>query len=720
MLLSFSYDAKAQLPNCAGYDSTLIFIHSGSNIMAYDPSLPLSAANPWVFLTSTISLAGLTISNNLNGGAASPTFYTNSGGNYWYYNGAGWTNTGHAVPTVNPGGGMNYIFSKNGGTGSVNRYDGTGAATFLVNVTINAGPYDLSVDQNDNFYHLETFTSPGKLKKYNSSGVLIDSFTVTGNPISGAGGGFAMLGNMVYGVFGGSPSFYGGPIIGSAVNMSPIGSLSASDVATCPSKSVSSGPVIIPPPVANFNISNDSICEGTCITFTDATTNAPTGWQWNFGNGTPSTSLLQNPGLICFNTPGVNTITLIASNSGGADTVTKTVWVFAKPVASVSGDSLLCEGDSTVLTAAPGGLAYQWLNDGSLQEVHPVYPTTTTVYTVVVTQAICSDTVSYPVQVDPKFNAFIQGDSIVCRGKNAVLSALPLGATSYVWNTTATTQNINITPTTDTALWVFIHQGECTDSGYHFIKILDPNYGSFTILDDHLCVGQPAYFTDSIVNASAFQYDFGDGSTVDNKHHPVHTYSVPGNPHTVTLTTDNPVCGTTTFSLPIVVDEYPSVNLGEDQKFCEGLTAPIVLSNLANPSGLYLWSTGETSNSIVVNQAGRYWLKASNGDCETTDSIWIKRDCYLNIPNSFSPNGDGRNDYFLPREILSSGVRSFKMEIYNRWGEQIFSTTTTDGRGWDGKYNGVDQPVGVFVYLIDVEFINGVKKNFTGNVTLMR
>jgi gliding motility-associated-like protein len=140
---------------------------------------------------------------------------------------------------------------------------------------------------------------------------------------------------------------------------------------------------------------------------------------------------------------------------------------------------------------------------------------------------------------------------------------------------------------------------------------------------------------------------------------------------------------------------------------------------VSGTSGL-LWNTGSTASSIAVTQAGRYWLKVTDGECSTTDSIRIDRDCYINIPNSFSPDGDGLNDFFFPRDLLSSGLRDFSMTLYNRWGEKVFYTTTLDGRGWDGKLDGVAQSTGVYVYVIEAEFINNLKKTFQGNVTLIR
>lgn len=66
----------------------------------------------------------------------------------------------------------------------------------------------------------------------------------------------------------------------------------------------------------------------------------------------------------------------------------------------------------------------------------------------------------------------------------------------------------------------------------------------------------------------------------------------------------------------------------------------------------------------------------------------------MNVPSVFTPNGDGLNDYFFPRQFLAKGLTSFRMEIYNRWGQLIFETTNLEESGWDGRLNNTEQPVG--------------------------
>jgi gliding motility-associated-like protein len=98
----------------------------------------------------------------------------------------------------------------------------------------------------------------------------------------------------------------------------------------------------------------------------------------------------------------------------------------------------------------------------------------------------------------------------------------------------------------------------------------------------------------------------------------------------------------------------------------------------------------------------------------------VKKDCYIEMPNTFTPNGDDLNDYFFPKSLLSRGVTAFKMSIFNRWGQLIFETTNPEGRGWDGRWNGVMQPNGVYIYLLDATLKNGKTEHYQGNVTLLR
>ncbi len=116
-------------------------------------------------------------------------------------------------------------------------------------------------------------------------------------------------------------------------------------------------------PVANFQSSDSSFCSGDCINYTDLSQNA-TSWQWSFPGGTPSSGTIQNPQGICYNTPGTFDATLIASNSGGSDTLTfiNHIKVFATPptpVITQHNDTLFCSTDPTYTS-------YQWYDSSTL------------------------------------------------------------------------------------------------------------------------------------------------------------------------------------------------------------------------------------------------------------------------------------------------------------------------------------------------------------------
>ena len=90
----------------------------------------------------------------------------------------------------------------------------------------------------------------------------------------------------------------------------------------------------------------------------------------------------------------------------------------------------------------------------------------------------------------------------------------------------------------------------------------------------------------------------------------------------------------------------------------------------------------------------------------------------LTIPNAFSPNGDGNNDIF---RVLGLNVAELEVQIYDRWGVQVFEYKTSDLlEGWDGKFKDSDCELGVYVYYAKVTFVDGSEEFTKGNVTLIR
>jgi gliding motility-associated-like protein len=90
----------------------------------------------------------------------------------------------------------------------------------------------------------------------------------------------------------------------------------------------------------------------------------------------------------------------------------------------------------------------------------------------------------------------------------------------------------------------------------------------------------------------------------------------------------------------------------------------------------------------------------------------------LNVPNSFSANGDNVNDIFLPK--LIGEPHSYEFTVYNRWGEVIFSTDKVT-EGWNGSLKGMAQPMDVYVWKLRFT-CEGSKEDYSysGDVTLVR
>jgi gliding motility-associated-like protein len=134
----------------------------------------------------------------------------------------------------------------------------------------------------------------------------------------------------------------------------------------------------------------------------------------------------------------------------------------------------------------------------------------------------------------------------------------------------------------------------------------------------------------------------------------------------------------------------------------------------------YTWNTGDSTYSVLVSAEGWYKVSIETVEgCTTTDSVMMLYAFVpLNMPNAFTPDGDGLNDYFKP-VTLPEKISSFSMYIYDRWGKQVFFTNDVK-QGWDGTINGNPAQVGSYAYVLKYGNPSGAQREKRGMVTLVR
>jgi gliding motility-associated-like protein len=160
-----------------------------------------------------------------------------------------------------------------------------------------------------------------------------------------------------------------------------------------------------------------------------------------------------------------------------------------------------------------------------------------------------------------------------------------------------------------------------------------------------------------------------------------------------------------------------SVSLGVDTILCPEKTYTLNPGNFQT----YLWSTGEQTPSIVVNQSNFYSVTVSNFlGCTASDTVGVLFDCQYDIffPNGFTPNGDGNNDHFGAMGNLSF-LDYYDLSIYNRWGERMFHTRNANDK-WNGTYKDVPQELGTYNWICTYQIINKKQQVKKGDATLLR
>ena len=155
----------------------------------------------------------------------------------------------------------------------------------------------------------------------------------------------------------------------------------------------------------------------------------------------------------------------------------------------------------------------------------------------------------------------------------------------------------------------------------------------------------------------------------------------------------------------------------------------VATNNSSNGAVSYLWDLGDGTTSTNVDPSITYSTEGSyticliaytatncpDTTCQTVEII-EEVESVIGIPTAFSPNNDTHNDVLYVR---GSGIQSFTLMIYNRYGEKVFETNDLTN-GWDGTYKGESENTGVFAYYLEYEYVNGDKNSLKGNITLVK
>ncbi len=227
------------------------------------------------------------------------------------------------------------------------------------------------------------------------------------------------------------------------------------------------------------------------------------------------------------------------------------------------------------------------------------------------------------------------------------------------------------------------------------------------------------------------EWHFGDGGT-GSAISPSHIYSQPGI-FSVSVEITSPIGCTTmaSFSNWITIEPSPNAQFSYNPTVITSLDPTVQFIDESTGANRWLWQFDNNGTAKIQNPLFTFpdtgfqtviLTVTHPSGCQDTAMALIDviPDVRYFMPNAFSPNRDGLNDFFVGNGILV-GIKSFEMHIYNRWGELIYESNDPE-KGWDGTYAGSNDiaPPGVYTYLLSYMDSRGNTFSLKGFATLVQ
>jgi len=396
------------------------------------------------------------------------------------------------------------------------------------------------------------------------------------------------------------------------------------------------------------------------------------------------------------------------AGANSSDIKNNTGWIFNNAPSYVYGfpeDTFLVKGTPFVLNTLNfnigPGTTYLW-GDGSTGSTLGV-STPGTYYVTVTYDSNCS--VSDSIIVFCRLGLDMSPTPTTC---NAYADgAVDLGVQgspslySYFWSTGDTTKDISGL----TAGWYSVTVTDSVCYGVDSVEVTEPPVPAAHIPDTSFC-------EDTLITIHArpgfLTYEWSSGATTP-------WLTLDQGDSIWLVVTDSNGCVSVKFHALVTEDTLPRPFLGSDT--CVTFDAGIWLE--PGTFEEYLWQNGSTSANFEARWEGTYWVQVKSATCVAADTLQVGTcPAKMEVPNVFTPNGDGINDVFLPE---SRNIVLYKLMVFNRWGGLVFQSNDVS-RGWDGRCDGGQCPEGTYFFTIDYsEFLQeSVNHSLQGSVTLLR
>ena len=340
---------------------------------------------------------------------------------------------------------------------------------------------------------------------------------------------------------------------------------------------------------------------------------------------------------------------------------------------------------------------------------------------------LCSAKDSILIEVFPKPNPFIYslGNNTFCEGDSMTLFSDSL-YNSLLWSNGLNTDSIQVYESDNYYLLVTDTNG-CSNIS----NSIDVNFNPKPNVDfkiDGVCFENESIFTDSstILSGSivSWIWDFGDGN-YDTGPLVSHIYQET-DLFNINLYVKSEAGCEDSASKNLQIFHVPEAEFEFYPYFASTLSPEISFFNMSENASPILWSFDDGTESTIENpihvfsDPGNYEVKlyvSDTNNCldSVSHNIKVYYDFILYVPNSFTPNIDGKNDLFLPKGLRMEKYKSFEFKIFDRWGELVFRTNKIS-EGWNGE-NAIS---GKYAWVIIITDELGEVRKKVGEVMLIK